>query len=115
MRAFKPSFPYTTPIELLIPTYSSSKGVQKKTYPKQGIRLNCSFKTYGGTEGVKDGVYSVIDTAQIETWFRPDIKPDCKVKLLDTGEEYEIVGKPEDIDRRHQFIRFKVHAVEGGA
>lgn len=115
MPEFKPRFPYATAIELLIPTYTTSKGVSVKSYPKTGIRLNCSFKTYGGTETTVNDLYSVIDTASIETWYRPDIKADCRIKVLSTGEEYEIIDKPENIDMRNQFVRFKVRAVEGGA
>ena len=43
MKDFNPSYPYSTPIELLIPTYSSAKGVPTKTFPASGIRLNCSW------------------------------------------------------------------------
>lgn len=116
---WKPSLPYTVPIELYIPTYSSSKGVKQKVWDTEGIRLNCSFKSYGGTESVKtlegkaDGVLVVFDTAVVETWFRPDITSECRIKLLETGEIYEIIGHPEDIDKRHQFVRFKVRAIEG--
>lgn len=115
MKEFTPSLPYTVPIELLVPSYSSSKGVQIKTFSETGERLNCSFKTYGGTETTENGVYSVIDTAQVETWFRPDIKSDCRIKVLSTGCIYEILGKPENVDMRNQFMRFRVRAIEGGA
>jgi head-tail adaptor len=115
MEEFTPSLPYTVPIELFTPSYSSSKGVQIKTFAEKGERLNCSLKTYGGTETTENGVYSVIDTAQIETWYRPDIKADCRIKVLATGDVYEIIGKPENINMRNQFIRFKIRAVEGGA
>ena len=118
MAAFKPSLPYTVPIELLIPTYITKKGVTTKVWG-EGIRLNCSFKSYGGTESVltmegkSDGLLVVFDTALVETWYRPDIQAKCAIRLLETGELYEIMGKPEDIDRRHQFMRFKVRAIEG--
>lgn len=115
MADFKPSFPYSTAIELLIPTCTSAKGVTTKTFSENGIRLNCSWKTYGGTETTNNDVYSIIDTANVETWFRPDIVSDCRVKLLATGEIYEILGKPENINMRNQFIKFKVRAVQGGA
>ena len=118
MSDFKPSFPYSTRIELLIPTYSDKKGVQVKTYPASGIGLNCSFKTYGGTritEKDTNGAFTILDTAVVETWFRPDIKSDCAIKLLATGDIYEITGKPENINMRNPFIRFNVQAVEGGA
>lgn len=115
MRAFTPSFPYSTAIELYIPTYITAKGVLTKIYPQKGIGLNCSFKTYGGTETTENGAYSIVDTATVETWFRPDIKPDCRIKVVATGEVYEIIGKPENIEMRNQFMRLKVRTIEGGA
>lgn len=115
MAEFKPSFPFSTPIELLIPSYTAKKGVTVKVYPQTGIRLNCSFKTYGGTETTTNDLYTVIDTAIVETWYRPDIKSDCRIKLWSTGQVYEIIGKPENVNMRNQFIKFKVRAVEGGA
>lgn len=115
MAEFKPLFPYSTPAELLIPTYSTEKGVRVKSYPAAGLRINCSFKTYGGTETTVNDVYAVIDTATVETFYRPDIKADCRLKLLTTGELYEIIGKPENVDQRNQFCRFKVRGVEGDA
>ena len=115
MADFKPAFPYSTAIELLIPTYTTVKGNKVKTYPTQGIRLNCSFKTYGGTETNVNGVMSVVDTANVETWYRPDIKTECRIKVLQTGGIYEVMIPPENIDMRNQFVKFKVQAVKGGA
>ncbi len=115
MAEFKPNFPFSTPIELLIPTYTTSKGVQTKVMPSTGIRLNCSWKTYGGTEVMTNDVYTVIDTATVETWYRPDIQSECRVKLISTGQVYEIIGNPENVEMRNQFIKFKVRAVKGGA
>lgn len=115
MKTYKPSFPFSTAIELLIPTYSTAKGVTKKAFPDEGIRLNCSFKTFGGTETTNNDVYTLEDTAHVETWFRPDIKADCRIKVLSTGQVYEIINTPENIDMRSQFCKFKVRAVRGGA
>lgn len=115
MADFKPAFPYSTAIELLIPTYSTVKGNKVKSYSVQGIRLNCSFKTYGGTETSVNGVLSVVDTAIVETWYRPDIKTDCRIKVLQTGNVYEVMIPPENIDMRNQFVKLKVQAVKGGA
>lgn len=115
MADFKPAFPYSTAIELYIPTYNTVKGQRVKSYPVQGIRLNCSFKTYGGTESVVNGVLSVIDTAIIETWYRPDIKTECRIKVLQTGGLYEVITPPENIDMRNQFVKLRVQAVKGGA
>lgn len=115
MKTYKPSFPYSTAIELLIPTYSIKKGVRVKEFPKEGIRLNCSFKTYGGTETTVNDIYSLEDTAQVETWYRPEIKADCRIKVISSGQIFEIMNTPENINMRCQFCKFKVRAVQGGA
>lgn len=112
-KVYKPNFPFSTAAELLIPTVTQTKGVGVKTYPAQGIRINVSFKTYGGTEVAQDGVYAVVDTANIETWYRSDITSACRIKILATGRFYEVIGTPENIDMRNQFLRFKVRGVEG--
>lgn len=114
---FRPSLPFSTPLILLKPTYSTIQGVRTKVLPdvEDGILIYGSFKTYGGTEKVVDGLYSIQDTAEIETWYRPDITSDCVVVLADTSEQFEIVNQPENINRRNQFCKFKVQRIKGGA
>lgn len=111
MRAYRPTEPFTTRLEVLNPTYKTVKGVNTKIYESVGY-INCSFKTYGGTETEQNGVLSVVDTATIETWYRPDITSSTQVKL--GAKPYEVIGEPEDISQRHQYLRFKVRAVKGG-
>ena len=117
MAFYRPALPFSTPMILLIPTYTKSGGVHKKVIPplEDGSTIYGSFKTYGGTEKVVDGVYSIVDTAEIETWYRPDITSDCVIALADTGEQYQIMNEPENIYRRNQFLKFKVKRIKGGA
>ena len=118
MARFKLAAPFTVPIFLLIPTYTEEASVTKKTFPAatEGILINGNFKTYGGTERDVNGVYSVEDTATVETWFRPDIKADCRIALADDPTAiYEIINQPEDVELRHQYLRFRVRRVKGGA
>lgn len=116
MSNYIPPLPFTEPAHLLIPIYGAPiKGVPQKKYPTEGELFFCSYKTYGGTEVVKNDVLVVEDTGYVEAWFRPDIKSDCRVKLLSTGRVYEIIGEPENINMRGQFTKFKVRALKGGA
>lgn len=115
MTAFKPSAPFTVAMELLIPSYSKEYGVETKSFPAEGIRINGNFKSYGGTERDVNGVYSIEDTAVVETFFRPDIKSDCRVRVLQNNNEYEIFSEPENIELRNQWMKFKVRRVKGGA
>ena len=114
--SFRPSLPFSVPLLLLLPTITKSNGVRVKNYDNaNGILIFGTFKTYGGTDQTIDGVYSVVDTAEIVTWYRPDITRDCVIALADSGERYEILGQPENIDRRNQFLKLKVQRVKGGA
>lgn len=114
---YRPSLPFSVPLLLLKPTYQTISGVRKKILPdlKDGILIYGSFKTYGGTEQTVNGLYSIVDTADVETWYRPDITSDCIIALADTGEKYEILGTPENINRRNQFCKMKLRRIAGGA
>lgn len=114
-RSFKPSAPFNVPMKLLKPTSERIQGALKKAYttPEESDLIYGSFKTYGGLENVQDGIYTVINRATIDTWYRPDIKPDCRIYICETAEEYEIYGEPENIEMRNQYLQFKVRKVGG--
>lgn len=113
---YKPSLPYNTPLLLLVPTKTTGYGSTKKVYPpiENGEIIYCSFKTYGGTEKVSNNTLVVEDTAIIETWFRPDITSDCRIVITGTKKVYDIIGEPENINMRNQYLKFKVTGVKGG-
>ena len=117
MAGFTPQLPYNTPMYLLVPVYKQIKGVKKKVYSKEPGELlfYASFKTYGGTERESNGIYMVEDTANIETWYRPEIKADCRVVNALTGAVYEVIGEPENINMQNPFLKFKARRVKGGA
>ena len=102
-----------TAVKLLAPkAETQTLGVYRATYEDKGT-IFCNWKTYGGTEQTVDGVYSVIDTATVTTWYRPDITSKCRVKL---GEAvYEIINEPENIEQQNRVLQFKVRRVKGGA
>ncbi len=118
MNYYRPTIENSIPLVLLEPTYSEKLGVSCASYPnpndvpKEKLFFG-SFKTYGGTEKNVNGVYSVEDTANIVTWFRPDIKSDCRIALGNTNAIYEILGEPENINQRNQFLKFKVRRIKG--
>ena len=115
--AYKLAGPLNVPLVLLIPTESSPYGVLKKTYPAiaDGIPIFGTFRTFGGSERQVNGAYSVENTAVIETWYRPDIKSDCRIGVPQTGDVYEIEGEPENISMRNQYLAIRVTQVKGGA
>lgn len=104
-----------TPVKLLKPTGTEKyNGVNRCTYPADGDLIYCEWKTYGGTETTVNGVYSVLDTAIITTWYRPDIAANCRI-LREDGAIYEIINEPENIKLQSTYIQFKIRRVKGGA
>lgn len=113
MSGYKPNLPFNVAFFVLHPTIKTIKGVRQKTYTKENTSYYCSFRTFGGTEREVNDVLVVEDTATLETWFNPTIKADCRIEI--DGKQYEILGTPENISMRNQFLVMKVRAIQGGA
>lgn len=105
----------TTPYMRLVARTERVNGVTVKTYDPDGVTRFCNFSTYGGTERDVNGVLVVEDTAQMVTWFEPDITSADRIRLLESGADYEIIGEPENIEQRRQEMQFRVRRVKGGA
>lgn len=104
-----------TAVKLLKPTATSKvNGVTRYTYPTDGDIIFVNWKTYGGTEQTVNGVYSILDTGDITTRYRPDIKSNCRL-LREDGTIYEIISEPENTDLNNKYLEFKVERVKGGA
>jgi SPP1 family predicted phage head-tail adaptor len=115
--AYKHSAPFNVAMRILKPTTEIVLGAVKKSFtaPETSELFYGSFRTFGGTENYKDNVYTIINTAVIDTWYRPDITADCQIYICDNEQIYDIVSDPEDIDFRHQYMRFKVRKDGGKA
>lgn len=116
MAFYRPSLPFSTALIVLIPTYEKVAGVRTKVFPDltDGIKIFGTCKSYGGTEKTVDGILAIEDTAIIETWYRPDITSECAIVVASTGARYEILGEPENINMRNQFLKFKIRRIKGG-
>lgn len=104
-------------MRLLIPTGTRIQGVLKQVFPdpETAPLIYGSFRTFGGTESMSNEVYTIVNTAVIDTWYRPDIAANCRIYLCDNAQTYEIISDPEDIEMRHQYLQFKVQKVGGKA
>ncbi len=105
----------TTAMRLQLPTIDTAYGVGTKVWRDSNLVIQCNFKTFGGTERISNDVLIVEDTAQIVCWFHPDIKSECRLVRLSDNAVFEILGTPENIEMRNQFLKFKVRRVKGGA
>lgn len=114
-RQFRPQAPFDVALKLLIPTITRVKGVPTKSFPdpKNVSVFFGSFRTFGGTENISNDVYTVFDTAIVDTWYDPKITSDCRVYVCETGDIYDIITPPENIGMRHQYMQFKMQKVGG--
>lgn len=109
---YRPSSPFTTAAMILRCEYRKVNGVTTKVFTEHDM-IYVSAKAYGGTEREVNGRLVIEDTLQIETWYRPDITSSDAIKLLDDNSEWEIMNEPENIERRNQFLKFKVRRLTG--
>ena len=121
MKSYKPNTPFNIRYALLTPKTKKVKGVATKTFEEtmqfngsfrdKALDFSGSFGTFGGKDATLDGVRTVVNDTTIDTWYHPDIKANCRVKDLATGEVYEIIGTVNNISRMNQYIRMKVQNV----
>lgn len=111
-KSYQPQAPFNVPAMLLKRSTKKINGVKQESFT-DATMFYCSAKSYGGTEKVVNGVYVIEDTWQIDTWFSPDFGKGDRIRFLDDGTEYEILATPENINRRGQYMRFKVTRIGG--
>lgn len=102
-----------TPIRLAKRTRSLVLGAPEFTFTElTDGDLMCSFKTYGGTPGVQNGLLSVENTGVIVTWYRQDIQAGDRIIRLSDHSCWEILHEPENVDMANQYLIFKVQKIE---
>ena len=104
----------TTAFRLLIPTSKIVEGKTKKEFPSTGPVILANMKTYGGTEREKNGVWYNEDTAELTTWWRPDITGDCRLKRDSDGAVFEIISVPENVEGRNKYLLLKIRRLATG-
>lgn len=103
---------FNTPATILKSETKKVNGINQKSFIEIG-HIFCSFKSYGGTERESNDLYIVENTAVVETYYRPDLTNDCKLKLYD-GSEWEILNI-ENLEMKNMYLRIKVKSLSGGA
>lgn len=109
---YTPKMPFNVKAQLLKGKFKKINGVNTKTF-SPAFEFWVSAKSYGGTEKIINDKYVIEDTLIIETWYHPDITSNDAIKLLDDNSEWEILNTPEDIDRQHKFLKFKIRKIKG--
>lgn len=109
---YTPSSLFSTAALILKGEYRKVNGVTTKVLIEHDM-IYVSAKSYGGTEIEVNGRLVIEDTLQIETWYRPDITSSDVIRLLDDNSEWEIINNPENVERRNQYLKFKVRRITG--
>lgn len=104
---------YTTACKLyVVVDYEKDKGKRIPIYePATDHTFFAKVKSFGGTEINENGRIKILDTIEVTCTYRPDIKYLSRIELLATGEMYEVISKPENIDMRNTELYFKCQAV----
>lgn len=103
----------TTPVLLYKKSGTDIAGAKKITYEiAEEPLLFCNIKTFGGTESTNAGMLTILTTASVTTWFRPDVQYHDKIKMQN-GTCWRIISEPENIEMRNQIMIFKVEKVVG--
>ena len=113
MRPYRPTKPRNVLFAIEVPVVSMVKGVEVKEFSDSGTIFG-SYVTFGGTERVVNDVLVVDDTATVECYFDPRITAACRLRNTASGTRYDIIGAPEDIECRGQYMRIRVQAIRGG-
>lgn len=106
-----------TPMKLMVvDRYEKTGGVSKPIYREaENPIIHCNFKTYGGKETTVNGRYTILDTAKITTWFRPDITSNCQVIRLSDNATFNIINEPENMGQGNKYLQFTVERLKGKA
>ena len=110
---YRPNKPFNVQFMILNPTREKINGKVVLKYPETGELINASFTTFGGTQGEVNDVVVIHDTANIETWYREDITSDTRLKNVSNNKVFKVLGSPENIEERNQFLKFKVERYVG--
>lgn len=116
MRRYQPSAPFDVAFKLIKCTGTTvEKGVPVKSYKplKDAPTFFGSFRTFGGTEAIVNGTQVTFDTATVDTWWRSDVTAADRIYLTATGETYELIAPPENINGRRQYMQLKARRIGG--
>lgn len=110
---FEPSLPFDIPALLLKKHTEKINGANQPYFTEAEEPFFCSAKSYGGTEKQVNGVTVIEDTWTIDAYYDPTFDAGDKIRFLDDNSEFEILARPENINRKGLYMRFKCTRIGG--
>lgn len=112
-KEYQPNLPFDVPALHLKRSLEKVNGTNQETFTEAKEPFFCSAKSYGGTEKQVNGVTVIEDTWWIDAFFDPAFGKGDRIRFLDDNTEFEVLASPENINRRGQYMRFKVVRIGG--
>lgn len=112
---YKPPEQMTTAMRLQKRTTDKVTGAAQATYTdaaKDPV-IMCNFKSKGGTEAVHNGKLIILETATVQTWYRPDVAKGDRLIMEQDGSAWDIKGPPENVEMRNRLLILKVQRAGG--
>lgn len=112
MMDYKPQGPFDVRFQLLKHTNTNVKGVNVESYTED-FKAWCSLIQYGTNEINFTDLKANQNSWSFESYYSSKIKAGDRIKILKTGEIYDIVGTPENVRMRNMYIKFKMVLTNG--
>ena len=96
---------------------ATAKTVNNRTVKRKEAvgTVRGKFKQKGTAETNANGLTIVNEKTTFTTWFKKTNPFEAKDILIINGEEYEIKGKPENVEMRSRYIIITLEQLGGGA
>lgn len=99
---------FTTPIGIQHRIVTDVNGALDISYSETPTLDFCEWKGYGGTDSIQSGTLTVINTAILTMWYRPDVTEKDRILLNnDNNLPYEVINT-ENVGMQNQFLILKV-------
>lgn len=105
---------FVTPAVHKRATSVTVNGRSKKTYTDMGT-VRGKFKQKGTAETLANGLTVVNEKTTFTTWFKKIEPFKAKDILTIGGIDYEIKGKPENVEMRSRYVVITLEDISGGA
>lgn len=103
---------FVTPAEHKKPRSVTKNGRTQKTFEIVGT-VRGHFKQKGTAETNANGLTVINDKITFTTWYKADFA--AKDILTINGEDYEVIGTPENVEMRGRYSIITLEKMGGGA
>ena len=112
-KQYEANLPFDIPALHLKRSLEKINGANQEVFTEAEKPFYCSAKSYGGTEKVVNDLVVIEDTWTVDAFYNPAFGKGDRIRFLDDNSEFEILANPENINRRGQYMRFKVRSIGG--